>query len=190
MAEGFQLFHVPQKITIEKLPLSIQTTTPSPPLQPSPSTTVPNDTVFNFHYNQLSLPSSHHATNSSNPPLYQLFSDDTSNGIVSLSGDHFAVPDAKFRSSVPLGPFTGYASILRRSSFLKPAQQLLDDLCGSGHRVWDDPILDELSSPAKDPTCVSDRVGYQFKNSRLMFMLEEVRLLKILIIPIIKVIYV
>lgn len=35
-----------------------------------------------------------------------------------------------WRSSVPLGPFTGYASILNRSRFLKPAQDLLDELCG------------------------------------------------------------
>ncbi|KAG6631827.1 BEL1-like homeodomain protein 9 [Carya illinoinensis] len=30
----------------------------------------------------------------------------------------------------PLGPFTGYATILKSSKFLKPAQQLLDELCG------------------------------------------------------------
>ncbi|KAL5994579.1 hypothetical protein ACLOJK_024632 [Asimina triloba] len=29
----------------------------------------------------------------------------------------------------PLGPFTGYATILKNSKFLKPAQQLLDELC-------------------------------------------------------------
>ncbi|XP_062082129.1 BEL1-like homeodomain protein 1 [Humulus lupulus] len=36
-----------------------------------------------------------------------------------------------YRSSGPLGPFTGYATILKSSRFLRPAQQLLDDFCGS-----------------------------------------------------------
>lgn len=34
-----------------------------------------------------------------------------------------------FRNSGPLGPFTGYASILKSSKFLKPAQQLLEEFC-------------------------------------------------------------
>ncbi|KAL9315431.1 hypothetical protein ACSQ67_016432 [Phaseolus vulgaris] len=38
------------------------------------------------------------------------------------------------RNSVPLGPFTGYASILKGSRFLKPAQQLLEELCDGGVR--------------------------------------------------------
>ncbi|KAI3450592.1 hypothetical protein Pfo_007257 [Paulownia fortunei] len=33
------------------------------------------------------------------------------------------------RNPGPLGPFTGYATILRSSKFLRPAQQLLDELC-------------------------------------------------------------
>ncbi|KAK4358733.1 hypothetical protein RND71_020962 [Anisodus tanguticus] len=32
-------------------------------------------------------------------------------------------------SAVPLGPFTGYAAILKSSKFLRPAQLLLDELC-------------------------------------------------------------
>ncbi|PON67889.1 Knotted like homeodomain transcription factor [Parasponia andersonii] len=173
MAEGFELFHVPQKIRIQKLPLTIQTT-PPPPLS-----TVPNDTVLTSHHydDHILLPSSRHApTSNPPPPLYQLFSHDTPNSVVSLREEHhFTVADANgFRSSVPLGPFTGYASILRRSSFLKPAQQFLDEFCGSGRRAWDDPTVDELSRGGKDPSGVTDRVGYQFKNSRLMFMLEEV----------------
>lgn len=34
-------------------------------------------------------------------------------------------------STGPLGPFTGYATILKGSKFLKPAQQLLDEICGA-----------------------------------------------------------
>ncbi|GMI92133.1 hypothetical protein HRI_002882600 [Hibiscus trionum] len=33
------------------------------------------------------------------------------------------------RQTIPLGPFTGYATILKNSSFLKPAQELLDEFC-------------------------------------------------------------
>ncbi|XP_058739688.1 BEL1-like homeodomain protein 9 [Vicia villosa] len=39
------------------------------------------------------------------------------------------------RNTVPLGPFTGYASVLKGSRFLKPAQQLLDEMCDVGARV-------------------------------------------------------
>ncbi|XP_010521742.1 PREDICTED: BEL1-like homeodomain protein 8 [Tarenaya hassleriana] len=35
----------------------------------------------------------------------------------------------------PLGPFTGYATILKSSRFLKPAQQLLDEFC-NGYVAW------------------------------------------------------
>ncbi|TMW84799.1 hypothetical protein EJD97_024362, partial [Solanum chilense] len=40
--------------------------------------------------------------------------------------ENFAIAQ---RSAVPLGPFTGYATILKSSKFLRPAQQLLDELC-------------------------------------------------------------
>ncbi|OMO91536.1 POX family protein [Corchorus olitorius] len=35
------------------------------------------------------------------------------------------------RHTGPLGPFTGYATILKNSRFLKPAQELLDEFCHS-----------------------------------------------------------
>lgn len=40
-------------------------------------------------------------------------------------------PSNPYRSSGPLGPFTGYATILKSSRFLRPAQELLDDFCGA-----------------------------------------------------------
>lgn len=43
--------------------------------------------------------------------------------IVGVSGNN------AFRNTGPLGPFTGYATILKSSKFLKPAQQLLDEFC-------------------------------------------------------------
>ncbi|XP_077226078.1 uncharacterized protein LOC143859252 [Tasmannia lanceolata] len=42
------------------------------------------------------------------------------------------IPDTSMdarRIAGPLGPFTGYATILKSSKFLKPARQLLDEIC-------------------------------------------------------------
>ncbi|KAL2481598.1 BEL1-like homeodomain protein 9 [Abeliophyllum distichum] len=47
------------------------------------------------------------------------------------------------RSSVPLGPFTGYASILKGSRFLKPAQQLLEELCYVGRGIYAETIASD-----------------------------------------------
>ncbi|XP_058099444.1 BEL1-like homeodomain protein 9 [Magnolia sinica] len=41
------------------------------------------------------------------------------------------------RSSVPLGPFTGYAAVLKGSRFLEPARQLLEEFCNVGQGVVD-----------------------------------------------------
>jgi hypothetical protein len=51
--------------------------------------------------------------------------------IVGISGN-----STTYRNTGPLGPFTGYATILKASKFLKPAQLLLDEFCGiSGSKV-------------------------------------------------------
>ncbi|KAK4255123.1 hypothetical protein QN277_008160 [Acacia crassicarpa] len=41
-----------------------------------------------------------------------------------------AVDRTDYRNVGPLGPFTGYATILKNSNFLKPAQELLEEICG------------------------------------------------------------
>ncbi|CAN1135112.1 BEL1-like homeodomain protein 8 [Linum perenne] len=48
---------------------------------------------------------------------------------------------------VPMGPFTGYASILEGSRFLTPAQQLLQEFCdvGSGGQALISPSRDKIS---------------------------------------------
>lgn len=102
------------------------------------------------------------------------------------------------RSAVPLGPFTGYATILKSSKFLRPAQQLLDELCdlaaGSsnvikcsnlskkvrdGFRVYCD-VAAESSSGGGG---VGDSTGlnesnvcpeYLQKKAKLIFMQDEV----------------
>ncbi|XP_004506043.1 BEL1-like homeodomain protein 7 [Cicer arietinum] len=38
--------------------------------------------------------------------------------------------NSSYRSVGPLGPFTGYATILKSSRFLKPCQELLEECCG------------------------------------------------------------
>ncbi|KAK6943032.1 POX domain [Dillenia turbinata] len=87
-------------------------------------------------------------------------------------------------SSVPLGPFTGYASILKGSRFLKPAQQLLDEFCNVGsnvgvcpdkfaedHAVLMDPTLENLDGSLGCGDAGGENRG---KKSRLISMLDEV----------------
>ncbi|XP_065868425.1 BEL1-like homeodomain protein 8 [Euphorbia lathyris] len=51
------------------------------------------------------------------------------------------------RNVGPLGPFTGYATILKSSKFLKPAQDLLDDFCNStGSKLIPASICGEANS--------------------------------------------
>ncbi|KAK0585669.1 hypothetical protein LWI29_032126 [Acer saccharum] len=91
------------------------------------------------------------------------------------------------RSSVPLGPFTGYASILKGSRFLKPAQQLLEEFCNVGQGIYAekitadsslmDPTSMNLSSSGvvdDDPLSSGDGNDYRRKKSRLISMLDEV----------------
>ncbi|KAL3826044.1 hypothetical protein ACJIZ3_022073 [Penstemon smallii] len=92
------------------------------------------------------------------------------------------------RSSVPLGPFTGYAFVLKGSRFLKPAHQLLEELCNVNkglyaERVVPDSLLMD-SSPLEsfsgngivdESLNCSDGGNEQTrKKSRLLSMLDEV----------------
>ncbi|KAJ4911532.1 BEL1-like homeodomain protein 9 [Raphanus sativus] len=88
------------------------------------------------------------------------------------------------RSSGPLGPFTGYASILKGSKFLKPAQMLLDDFCSVSRAVYTEQNIDDdedysslLFDPTIDNLCgVSDAGSGESgkKKSKLISMLDEV----------------
>uniref|UniRef100_A0A1J3CT93 BEL1-like homeodomain protein 9 n=1 Tax=Noccaea caerulescens TaxID=107243 RepID=A0A1J3CT93_NOCCA len=86
------------------------------------------------------------------------------------------------RSSGPLGPFTGYASILKGSRFLKPAQMLLDEFCNVGRGIYTDKVIDDddcslLFDPTVENICgVSDGCGGEIgkKKSKLISMLDEV----------------
>ncbi|KAL2320080.1 hypothetical protein Fmac_029049 [Flemingia macrophylla] len=85
------------------------------------------------------------------------------------------------RGTVPMGPFTGYASILKGSKFLKPAQLLLEELCDVGgvcaeKMVADASLMEPIPPPessSEDP--LGDHAGEQGrKKSRLLTMLDEV----------------
>ncbi|XP_022748286.1 BEL1-like homeodomain protein 9 [Durio zibethinus] len=90
------------------------------------------------------------------------------------------------RFSVPLGPFTGYASILKGSRFFRPAQQLLEELCDVGRGICAEkvtpdsslmePPLQNLSATGiiDDPLGGGDGGESRRKKSRLISMLDEV----------------
>ncbi|XP_075486419.1 BEL1-like homeodomain protein 9 [Primulina tabacum] len=123
-----------------------------------------------------------------NPQRY----DSTMLGNSKVSGGYFVAGNGGSstqlsRSSVPLGPFTGYASVLKGSRFLKPAHQLLEELCDVGRGIFADkiavdssllePPLESLSGNGVDDDSslnCSDG-GEQTRNkSRLLSMLDEV----------------
>ncbi|KAB2081111.1 hypothetical protein ES319_A05G109900v1 [Gossypium barbadense] len=93
------------------------------------------------------------------------------------------------RQTIPLGPFTGYATILKNSRFLKPAQELLDEFCHISNskpvKVCD--TSEEI--PGEVSACKESNSGasatfyssnesckheYQQKKAKLVYMHEEV----------------
>ena len=84
------------------------------------------------------------------------------------------------RCTVPMGPFTGYASILKGSRFLKPAQQLLEELCDVGgvcaeKIVADASLMEPIPPESSSEDPLGDHGGDQGrKKSRLLTMLDEV----------------
>lgn len=91
---------------------------------------------------------------------------------------------------MPLGPFTGYASILKGSRFLKPAQLLLEEICDVGRVVYgenvmvdsglmDDHTVDNLGRSGGDEAGSGGGDGGEQmrKKSRLISMLDEVYML-------------
>lgn len=88
------------------------------------------------------------------------------------------------RNTVPLGPFTGYASVLKGSRFLKPAQQLLDEICDVGVRgICSEKFTADLSlieTTQESFSALDDSLGDGNNNdgrknkSRLLTMLDEV----------------
>ncbi|KAL3639491.1 BEL1-like homeodomain protein [Castilleja foliolosa] len=111
----------------------------------------------------LSL-SSHHNNNNNNNNNLQKY--EFSNNPIELS-----------KSTVPLGPFTGYASVLKGSRFLRPAHQLLEEFFDMGRGLYTekngpDPGL--LDPPPLDNLSCDDGGEQTRKKSMLLSMLDEV----------------
>lgn len=88
---------------------------------------------------------------------------------------------------VPAGPFTGYATILQGSRFLRPAQQLLEEVCGAGGgamigtTVCSGGELEALDLAADGVDDYGENVDgllgdgeHRMMKSRLLSMLDEV----------------
>ncbi|TYI44747.1 hypothetical protein ES332_A01G259700v1 [Gossypium tomentosum] len=96
----------------------------------------------------------------------------------------FSGANGSTSNSVPLGPFTGYASILKGSRFLRPAQQLLEELCDVGKGIYTEKAslmeLPPLQNPHTNPLDGGDSSGSggggdgQRKKSTLISILDEV----------------
>jgi hypothetical protein len=102
------------------------------------------------------------------------------------------IPNSKINTIGPLGPFTGYATILKNSRFLKIAQNLLDEFCCSKFVTTFDVLDTEVASKGSNYSCssssmfnsadwgdrsnfgVSMRPDYQQIKAKLMCMQEEV----------------
>lgn len=84
------------------------------------------------------------------------------------------------RNTVPLGPFTGYASVLKGSRFLKPAQQLLDEMCDVGARVEkivsaaDSSLMENYVQERNGSVDDGNDVEGRNNKSRLLNVLDEV----------------
>ncbi|XP_022743034.1 BEL1-like homeodomain protein 9 [Durio zibethinus] len=145
----------------------------------------------------LSLSLSSHNTQQNNLPLelnvqrYEsaIYIDKvTSSGymVPSIIGASASTTNEVSRSSVRLGPFTGYALILKGSRFLRPSQQLLEELCYVGRGIYPEkispdsslmePPLQNLSATGiiNDPLGGGDGGESRRKKSRLISMLDEV----------------
>ncbi|XVE96946.1 hypothetical protein REPUB_Repub02eG0268000 [Reevesia pubescens] len=145
----------------------------------------------------LSLSLSSHNTHQNNLPLelnlqrYEsaIYTDKvTASGYVlpSIIGASASTSNEVSRCSAPLGPFTGYASILKGSRFLRPAQQLLEEFCDVGGGIYAEkitpdsslmePPLQNLSATGfiDDPLGGGDGGESRRKKSRLISMLDEV----------------
>jgi hypothetical protein len=86
----------------------------------------------------------------------------------------------------PIGPFTGYAAVLKGSRFLRPAQQMLDEICvalvGEERSRWNagaggscsltSPT--SMSSSAEDGHRQHQRPEFREMKAKLLYMQEEV----------------
>ncbi|KAF5202783.1 Bel1-like homeodomain protein [Thalictrum thalictroides] len=112
-------------------------------------------------------------------------------GCSSSRGGGGASSSNDIRSAVPLGPFTGYSSILKRSRFLVPAQQMLEDFCDVGQGFYIDRSsidsltmeenFNETAGIVDNLMACSDRGEHHHqKKVRLITLLDEVYMILLL----------
>ncbi|KAK9079127.1 hypothetical protein SSX86_000797 [Deinandra increscens subsp. villosa] len=100
---------------------------------------------------------------------------DLHSGLKPLKTEHLTVSDPKqpmggmfssaaHRNVCPLGPFTGYATVLKNSKYLEPAQELLSDSCEvGGHELCENThkiLEEEMSRVLGDSGASSSTVNY------------------------------
>ncbi|KAJ8765969.1 hypothetical protein K2173_020485 [Erythroxylum novogranatense] len=163
MAQNLESYHVPQRNRKSKL----RVTQANQEQQGAPAQGVlMNTTLQNIYYEK------HQPLTCS---LYTPCQAKDLNCRTSTSLGGSMKQNGEARSVVPLGPFTGYASILKTSRFLKPAQQILDELCGVNCEGL--PFsLDWLSDSEvmRESMYLGDQMDNGWKNLKLTLMLEEV----------------
>ncbi|XP_022145496.1 BEL1-like homeodomain protein 9 [Momordica charantia] len=189
MAEGIESYdHVPQQSRRDKLreqpdrsaflPIPIPITMYDPSLDILPSAAAAR---FQFHHPSPSYFDPHSSLlpdiHNPNPnPLFCFGGADVAAFkpeplSLSLSSHPYG------HGLLPLGPFTGYASILKASRFLKPAQHLLEELCDG---VGPDSCLPDPTSDTLAETGILDDPGLHSPDappgnkSTLLSMLDEV----------------
>ncbi|CAN0878689.1 BEL1-like homeodomain protein 9 [Linum grandiflorum] len=152
---------------------TIHSQSPNPFLNFHPSPATAGSLLFKPEPLSLSLSSSHHHHHHNAALNFQSY-------VLPTTSINVAGGDAV--DVLPLGPFTGYASILKGSRFLNPAQQLLEEFCdvvGGGilipaaDKIGPDPSL--LDPPLDaDVDLLSCGAESRRKKSRLISMLDEV----------------
>ncbi|XP_022971235.1 BEL1-like homeodomain protein 9 isoform X2 [Cucurbita maxima] len=180
MADGIESFdHVPQQSRRDKLREQLDRSSFLPFYDPSlisssdilstAAAAAANNPLFQFHHPffDTQIPSSL-LPDSNNPVLLNHCYAAFKPGPLSLS-----LSSQPYLSTVnvPLGPFTGYASILKGSRFLEPAQQLLEELCdvvGLRRTQSSSATSDSLSD------CGVVHHSFTFNKSTLVSMLDEV----------------
>lgn len=185
MAENLKPYHVPQQNRRNKLRFTTATQT-NQQEQPQPTAHILQTNLTSFlQLNPPTIPPppSSSSLQSLHQPNFLRPFDPFPLNVHAQEQHHYSgfadslkQQKSEVRSSVPLGPFTGYASILKRSRFLKPAQQILDEFCGT---LYFDSSGSQVDSFCENPIvrdfiAFSDRIERSWKTSKLVLMLEEV----------------
>jgi len=203
--EGFENYHIPQQSRREKLRYLSQnqtsfiesSTTLNPNYSPLPSLYDPSlisaiDAINSNPFLYQNLRQMNHVYNDggsssnnneamllkSEPLSLSLSSNKNNQNQMSANFQRYGSVVDVSRNTVPLGPFTGYASVLKGSRFLKPAQQLLDEICDVGVRA--EKIIAAADASLMETNHVNgvddDTLGHDGRKnrSRLLTVLDEV----------------